>query len=136
MHAIQQIYFLTEKRLTDRLIKERGITFSQLLILTKLHTKATNSQHAIAADLELAEATVSRYVNALERAKYITRKADPTNQRKYIIAITPKGLKVFTSARTIIEREITEMFGVVPQKHRQDMATMLKRVHEKLTHGA
>jgi DNA-binding MarR family transcriptional regulator len=134
MYALQQTYVVMEKRLTDRLSKAQGITFSQFLILATLSNKTTNSQHAIAAELQLAEATLSRHVNALERAKYIARKGDPANRRKYIVVLTPKGARAYANARTIIRQELKGMFAMVPQKHCKDMSAVLERVREKLAH--
>lgn len=134
MYSLHQTYFLTEKRLTHRLSEANGITFSQFLILLGLHCKRQSSQSEIAQFLYLAEATVSRHISALEQAKFLTRKEIPNNRRKYIITMTPKGIKAFAHAHAIIERELKDIFGVIPTKNRKDIGVAFERVLHKLIH--
>lgn len=109
---------MAEKRLEHKLHEANGISFSQFLILLGLHCKSNTSQSDIARFLYLTEATVSRHITALEKEKLLTRKEDPDNRRKHILSMTEKGSTAFSSAHTLIERELKEIFAVIPEKDR------------------
>lgn len=134
MYAIHQTYFLAEKRLEHKLHDAKGITFSQFLILLGLHCKSRTSQSEIADFLYLTEATVSRHVTALEKLKYLTRREDPENRRRHILTMTPYGAKVFADAHAIIERELKDIFTVIPTKDRSLITQSFRGVINKLKH--
>ena len=134
MYAIHQTYFLVEKRLEHKLHDAKGISFSQFLILLGLHCKANTSQSGIARFLYLTEATVSRHISALEKDKYLTRKEDPENRRRHLLTMTPHGAKAFADAHAIIERELKEIFSVIPMKDRSLITASFKSVITQLKH--
>ena len=118
MYSIHQTYFLVQKKLEQKLQKVGNISFSQFLILLPLHCKGQTSQNDIADFLHLTEATVSRHINSLSKDGILTRKEDPDNRRKHILALTPKGIKEFTNAHKLIESELKNIFEVIPVKNR------------------
>ncbi len=118
MYSIHQTYFLVQKKLEQKLQKVGNISFSQFLILLPLHCKGKASQSDIALYLHLTEATVSRHINSLSRNGILTRKEDPDNRRKHILALTPKGTKEFSNAHKIIESELKKIFDIIPVKDR------------------
>ncbi len=136
MYSIHQTYFLVEKRLEHKLHDANGITFSQFLILLGLHCNEHTSQAAIADFLYLTEATVSRHITQLEKDKYLTRKEDPNNRRKHILTMTALGNRVFTNAHTIIERELKDIFDVIPVANRALITKTFEGVIVKLNHRA
>jgi len=132
MYALHQTYFLAEKRLESRLRDIHGITFSQFLILLGLHCTGKSSQNAIASFLFITEATVSRHVSVLEKAKYLTRKADATNRRRHILEMTMLGKKVFTTAHEIIQSELEDIFSCIQHKDRSRITKSFEGVIDKL----
>jgi DNA-binding MarR family transcriptional regulator len=134
MYSIHQTYFLAQKRLEHELTIAKGITFSQFLILLGLHCKTKTSQSQIADFLYLTEATVSRHISALEAEKLLTRKEDPTNRRKHILEMTPYGTKAFAAAHEIIERELKDIFDIIPVTDRAQITKAFEGVITKLNH--
>ena len=135
MYSLHQTYFLTQKRLEQKLVAAKGISFSQFLILLGIHcNKKEPSQTAIADFLYLTEATVSRHVSALEAEKYLTRKTDPTSRRRHILAMTAKGSTAFSKAHAVIEKELHETFSIIPAKHRGEISAAFETVIHKLLH--
>ena len=132
MYNIHQTHFLVEKHLEGKLGAAKGISFSQFLIILAINCKERSSQTNIAEFLYLTEATVSRHINALAKAGYVTRKDDPDNRRKHILALTAKGTRAFTSAHSIIERELTNIFEVIPTKDRAQITNAFDNVLKKL----
>ncbi len=132
MYSIHQTYFLVQKKLEHKLQKVGNISFSQFLILLPLHCKGHASQSDIADYLHLTEATVSRHINSLSKDGILTRKEDPDNRRKHILALTPKGVKEFTNTHRVIEFELKNIFEVIPVKDRMLITKAFDTVLEKL----
>ncbi len=133
MYSLHQTYFLAQKRLEQKLHEAKGLTFSQFLILLGLHCNAKSSQTELADFLYLTEPTVSRHIAALAKAKYLTRKEDPTNRRRHILTMTPLGTKAFTSAHRIIERELKLIFKGIPVSHRSLITQAFAGIIAKLS---
>lgn len=134
MYSIHQTYFLIEKRLEHRLHDDHGITFSQFLIMLGLHCNTRTSQSAIANFLYITEATVSRHITQLEKAKLLTKKEDPENRRKHILTMTPKGTLAFTKAHTLIEAELKFVFGEIPTENRHLIEEIFDGIITRLSH--
>ena len=132
MYSIHQMYFLVQKHLEHALTKGSSLSFSQFMILVgfKCSVNGPVSQSAIADQLYLTEATVSRHISTLVDLGYLTRVEDKENRRKHIIAITPKGRKIFEQAGSIIDKELETVFGVIKEK---DRAGIMKNFSEVLT---
>ena len=132
MYQIHQTYFFAQKRLEHKLLLAKGVTFSQFLILFGLQCKEASSQTEVAQFLHLTEATVSRHLATLEKGKYLTRKEDPNNRRKHVLALTAKGQKAFAKAHGVIENELKDIFGPIPKKDRALIADAFEQVLAKL----
>ena len=129
MYSIHQMYFLVQKHLEHVLSRGSSLSFSQFMILVgfKCSQNGPVSQSDIAERLYLTEATVSRHISTLVSLNYITRVEDKENRRKHVIKVTPKGTKVFTQAKTLIDKELQEIFGVIREK---DRASIMKNFSE------
>lgn len=123
MYSIHQMYFLVQKHLEQSLLKSKSISFSQFMILVgfRCSTSGPVSQSAIAEQLYLTEATVSRHISTLVDLGLLSRTEDKTNRRKHIIKITPKGIKAFESARNTIDTELTAIFSVIKETERSNI---------------
>ncbi len=134
MYAIHQTYFLAEKRLEQRLLAAKGITFSQFLILLAIHCKKNPSQRMVADFLYLTEATVSRHVDALEHVGLLRRTADTDNRRQKILTMSTEGKTAFAAAHAIIERELGIIFSGIPKKDRTLIMQAFQGVIKVLNH--
>jgi DNA-binding MarR family transcriptional regulator len=117
MYSLHETYFLIEKRLEHRLTLDNEITFSQFLILLPLRCESA-SQSDIANFLHLTEATVSRHITTMAKEGLLIKKEVAGNRRKHVLTLTPKGTMAFKKAHTLIEKELKEIFTVVPEKDR------------------
>jgi len=91
------------------------------MVLVGFQCSATGpvSQTAIAEQLHVTEATVSRHISTLVALGYLSRVENKENRRKHIITITAKGRKAFEQARTIIEHELHIIFDVIKDSERK-----------------
>ncbi len=134
MYSVHQMYFLVQKHLEHALLKSKSISFSQFMILVGFHCSNSGpvSQSAIAEQLYLTEATVSRHISTLVKMGLLSRTEDKKNRRKHIIKVTTKGTKSFDSARTIIDKELQAIFSVIKEKDRKSITKNFDQVLSNL----
>ena len=118
MYSLHETYFLIEKRLEQRLAEDNGITFSQFLIFLPLNCGNDVSQSDAANFLHLTAATVSRHITTMARDGLLQKKEVIGNRRKHTLTMTAKGSTAFKKAHAVIEKELKEIFAVVPEKDR------------------
>ena len=133
MYLLHKTYFLIEKKLEHKLHEDKGISFSQFLILLGVHCKKSASQNDIAEFLFLTEATVSRHVSVLHKSRYLKRIDDKKNRRKYILLLTPLGLRKFSRAHALIENELHSIFNVIKLSKRNSISAAFTDVLQQLT---
>lgn len=132
MYSLHETYFLIQKRLETRLAKQDAVTFSQFLILLSLQCQSEGSQSDVANFLHITEATVSRHMSTMEKEGLLQKKEVPDNRRKHLITLTPKGAAAFKKAHTVIEKELKEIFAVIPEKDRTHITNTFDTVLKKL----
>ena len=132
MFSLHQSNFLIEKHLDQRLTETKNISFAQFLVLLPIRYHRFCSQSAIADSLSLTEATVSRHMTALTEENMLTRKEDPVNRRKHILALTAKGEKSMDKAQEVIEEVLKDVFDVIPLKERAYITSAFDQVTSNL----
>ena len=132
MYSLHETYFMTQKRLEQKLAQSDGITFSQFLILLPLNCHDSASQNDIAEFLHLTEATVSRHVTGLVKDGYILRHEEKGNRRKHILKLSKSGTAAFTKAHAAIEEELKSIFDVIPTLDRENITKSFELVLTKL----
>ncbi len=128
MYSLHETYFMTQKRLEQKLTQSGGITFSQFLILLPLNCHDSASQNDIAEFLHLTEATVSRHVSGLVKNGYIIRHEEKGNRRKHILKLSKSGTSAFMNAHTAIEEELKNIFHIIPTKDRENISKSFELV--------
>lgn len=122
MYSIHQTHFLIEKHLEHQLAEAKCISFAQFLVLLPICRGDHISQTDIADATFLTEATVSRHMSALTEEGLLSRKEDPDNRRKHILALTQKGEKELIKAQKIIEKVSKNVFDGIPLNERAHIA--------------
>lgn len=81
------------KSALQRTFKRQGydITTEQWSILLSLWERDGRTQQEIAVKTCKDKANITRFIDDLERAGYVTRKPDPADRRKYAVHLTPRG---------------------------------------------
>lgn len=130
LYAIHQTHFLIEKRLAERLTKERRISFSQFMVLMALSCCAKRSQADIAGYLFLTEATVSRHVRTLIASGLLVKKSNPKSRREFVLSITSKGREEIERVRAIVDREFQ---SIVSPLCSADRSTLLSAMTSLLS---
>lgn len=101
----------TYKPLLDRL----GITYPQYLVLNALWEEDARSIGAIAERLGLESSTVTPLVKRLENASLVTRTRHRGDERRVLVALTPKGRNLQTESRCLGEALLAKS-GMKPRE--------------------
>lgn len=123
-------------RNSDQILQEQlGIGFSQFKILLILQQKSGVQQKQIATALGQTEASISRQIRLLQDVGMLTSVINPSNRRRHIIQLTPKGLKVNDRAMQILNGYHSPVFARLNEKQQSQLAEMLGEIHQSLCVG-
>jgi DNA-binding MarR family transcriptional regulator len=120
-------------RHSDQILQEQlGVGFSQFKILLILQQKSGVQQKQIATALGQTEASISRQIKLLQDGSLLTSTVHPSNRRRHIIRLTPKGLKVIDRAMQILNGYHAPVFARLDEKQQARLAEMLAEIHKTL----
>lgn len=86
------------ERAWSEALEARGLTHAGLIVLHFVEL-GFSSQSDLARAAQVEAQTMSRTVDRLEREGLVTRAPDPTDRRRHIVAITPRGRAAFEAVR-------------------------------------
>lgn len=124
---LKQYFKLT----TQRALVEVGLqdfeydTLHQLMIRD---TPGLASPSALAADLGISNAGMTGRLDALEKAGWIQRSADPDDRRRVSIEITKSGAAIWRRAMDLRGRAEDEVVHALDVDERATLAALLKKM--------
>ena len=83
------------------------------------------SQQALGEDLYFDRNNLVLLLNELEDDEYVTRKRDPVDRRRHIVALTPSGKKAVEDAEVAFESAAAEALIGLDEDDRRELATLL-----------
>ncbi|MFI1097032.1 MarR family winged helix-turn-helix transcriptional regulator [Streptomyces sp. NPDC020917] len=124
------------KVLTDHLrrVRERALADFDLHKheYDTLHTLAGRGGHAapseLAADLQMAPASITGRLDALERRGYVRRRPAPGDRRRVDVELTEEGRAVWLGAMDVVGHEEYRLLGVLDAEERRTLSDLLRRV--------
>lgn len=121
MHVVHQLYFSVQKHLEHALSLDKGLSFSQFIILVGFSCSSDShlTQARLAEYLMLTEATVSRHIRILVAKKFLHKEREGADKKSYKLSLSPLGKKVFTRAKKIIKKELDICFAHVSDRDRE-----------------
>ncbi|MER7686894.1 MarR family winged helix-turn-helix transcriptional regulator [Streptomyces sp. NPDC097610] len=97
-----------------------------------LHSLAGRGGHAapseLAADLDLAPASVTGRLDALERRDYIRRVHSAADRRRVDVQLTDAGRAAWLGAMDVLGDEESRLLGALDAGERKALSDMLRRV--------
>ena len=108
------------------------LTLSQIAILDILSRNKESNMSDLARYMNVTTAAMTGFINRLVRDGYVVRIRDPKDSRVIKIKLTSKGGAAVKSALENKKRMITKVFGVLPQKEREEYLKILTLVREGL----
>lgn len=94
----------------EQVLRSQDMTHAGLVVLHSIATSPA-SQREIAKTARVTDQTMSRTVDRLERAGYVTRDTDPRDERRRLIAITASGQATYERLLELEKDEAALAFG-------------------------
>ncbi|MEU9202997.1 MarR family transcriptional regulator [Streptomyces sp. NPDC048332] len=82
----------------------------------------------LAADLDLAPASVTGRLDALERRGFVRRRPSTTDRRRVDVELTEEGRATWTGAMEFLGHEEERLLGVLAEDERVLLNDMLRRI--------
>nr|WP_082534598.1 MarR family winged helix-turn-helix transcriptional regulator [Nonomuraea pusilla] len=115
---------LVEGRFHD-FLAAHGLTHAGLIALHHL-TGGRLTQRELAAACRVTDQTMSRTIEHLRKAGYISKRADARDRRRVLVEMTPAGARVLAHARER-ERDSGDLLGAVEDydRFRQELIRLI-----------
>ena len=107
-----------------------GLSMARTKVLSKLHELGPTRQNVLAAGFGLSPHSITDIVDGLERLGLAERRADPTDRRAKLVAITDVGEASLDVANATRERLLKHIFGGLSEADRQTFLRLLDTLDE------
>jgi DNA-binding MarR family transcriptional regulator len=112
---------------------EMDIDRSAYGILCRLADDGPQRLGALATAFGLDPSTITRQVQAMEKADLVERRADEQDRRASILDLTPEGRTVLEHTRAYRRKRIDAVFADWEDADREELARLLTRLNESIT---
>jgi DNA-binding MarR family transcriptional regulator len=106
---------------------------AQALCLRFLSANDGVTQRDLADSLHLARPTVSKMLQAMERAGAIERRPDDHDQRLTRVYLTAAGHTLETELRTVSAAQINETIGALSERDRRQLGRLLEALNARIS---
>lgn len=110
-----------------------GISIAQCHVLLEVGKKGEISIVELAALLGLDTSTLSRTIDNMVKAGWITRITNPSDRRYVSLSLTGPGQKTFTSIQEINNQYFTEIFQLIPEEKRRQVVESFALLADAIT---
>jgi DNA-binding MarR family transcriptional regulator len=108
------------------------VTPEQWLVLVRLWERDERSQRELAEAIGRDAPTTSRIIDAMERAKLVSRAADPDDARGKRVRLTAKARGLRQALVPVVKKMVAKMEHGVPEKDLEVTRQTLQRLTENL----
>lgn len=91
--------------------KKRNLSILKFNILSVIYEYESSSMRDIADVLNIRRSNFSKYIEELLQDGYVTRVNDQSDRRKFYVALTPKGKKIFMRYKKVYMKNLSKQFG-------------------------
>ncbi|WP_328537095.1 MarR family winged helix-turn-helix transcriptional regulator [Streptomyces sp. NBC_00344] len=88
----------------------------------------TATPSELAADLDLAPASVTGRLDVLERRGYVRRTQSSTDRRRVDVELTPAGREMWLGAMDVLGNEESRLLGILDSGERRHLSDLLRRI--------
>ena len=128
---VHEVARLLRRRFEDE-ARLFGFTLPQWRALAEISRNDGISQVALAGALDIDQMTVSGVVSRLEKRGLIERYADPNDSRAKLARLSPAGIDLLATSRTVGRRLHEDALGGLSATEREVMAKGLARIRDNL----
>ncbi len=102
-------------------------------ILCRLADEGPQRLGSLASAFGLDPSTITRQVQALEKAALVTRRADEDDRRASILDLTEEGRTVLEHTRSYRRERLQEIMDEWPVADREEFARLLAKMNDSIT---
>jgi DNA-binding MarR family transcriptional regulator len=102
-------------------------------ILCRLADQGPQRLGLLASAFGLDPSTITRQVQAMEKAGLVHRSADPDDRRASILDLTEEGAVTLAHTRAYRRERLEEVMGDWPDHDREELARLLTKVNDSIT---
>nr|WSW67231.1 MarR family transcriptional regulator [Streptomyces sp. NBC_00995] len=117
------------RRVREQSLVDFDLDRQEFDTLHKLAGRGGNAAPSeLAADLDLAPASVTGRLDALERRGFVRRRPSTTDRRRVDVELTEEGRSTWTGAMEFLGHEEERLLGVLDEDERALLNDMLRRI--------
>lgn len=124
------------KRILQPVFQSLGLSIGQPRILNKLYEKDHVTQRELADKCYLDVATMSRNLDRLEEAGYLTREKHPDCRRSFLIVLTKQGRERAAQVHECFLRMDEKIWQGITEKEAELFLSCATKIIENLREGA
>lgn len=109
-------------------VARHGITLWGYTVLVEIVARPAGSQLALSQAVAVDKTKLVAILDELETAGLVSRRPDPADRRARIVAPTPAGHRVFSSARAEVARVEDELLRDCTEEERVLLVSLLRRL--------
>jgi DNA-binding MarR family transcriptional regulator len=100
-------------RVVDDIMSVSGLSLARTKVLVQLQRLGPIRQNVLAGECGVGAHSITDIVDALERDGLAERRADSTDRRAKLVALTSAGESTLTVASAVRERLLQQVFGAL-----------------------
>lgn len=131
LSALRKILRKTELN-SKALMRETGLTPSQLVFMQLLDDSAEHTAGAVAARMGITQATTTALIHKLEASGMVARRKGQADRRQVWLSLTDKGRRVLDIAPDGAHAQFHEAFSKLAEWEQLMLVSALERVADML----
>ena len=113
---------------SQKLVRESGLTTPQLLVMQAIDKEGSPSTSAVARHIAVSQATVTRIIDRLERARLVSREKSSRDKRVVNVSLTDAGRAKLGSAPTPLQASFLREYRKLEDWERHMLRSSLLRI--------
>ena len=118
-------------------LKEKGITFPQMMILGFLHRNMDNNvnQKAIQEKMKVKGSSVTSILNTMQKSGLITKVVNPDDGREFFIKLTAKGKDIGGNMKSVLEGIDGKAEEILNEEEKIVLRSLLQKILDNIVSG-
>lgn len=118
----------------EEMFSRFGLTSGRfhLMMILKVEPAKSLSPSALAKRTSVTRATMTQFVDALERDNYVERSHDPNDRRGMLVKLTDKGILKINSIMPHYLERLTHFTNILSREERSQFHYLMKKIQTNL----
>ncbi len=122
-------YMMTKKRSLSSILKTKDLNTIDGILMVFVGKHPEFSQEKIGEITLFDGASIARSLKRLETSGFAERKVHPTNHRKKLVSLTPKGEEFLTEIKKADHKVSDQLFEDVSEEDQKSLEEILTHVY-------